>query len=55
MPNEKNLHLFSIVPVPLKQTVRNVPLQNMDEDEAFLPEFEEMDGNKFFEQVDQET
>ena len=27
----------------------------MDEDEAPLPEFEEMDGNEFLEQIDQET
>ena len=40
VPNEENSDLFSIVPVPLQQTVGNVPLQNMDEDEAPLPEFE---------------
>ena len=55
MPNEENSHLFPIVPVPLRQTVGNVPLQNMDEDEAPIPEFEEMDGNEFLEQMDQET
>ena len=55
VPNEENSHLFPIVPVPLQQTVGNVPLQNMDEDEAPLPEFEEMDGNDFLEQMDQET
>ena len=27
----------------------------MDEDEAPLPEFEEMDGNEFLEQMNQET
>ena len=54
VPNE-NSHLFPIVQVPLQQTVGNVPLQNMDVDEAPFPEFEEMDGNDFFEQTDQET
>ena len=37
VPNEENSHLFPIVPVPLQQTVGNVLLQNMDEDEAPLP------------------
>ena len=55
VPNEENSHLFPIVPVSLQQTVGNVPLQNMDEDEAPLPEFEEVDGNEFLEQKDQET
>ena len=55
VPSEENSHLFPIVPVPLQQTVGNVPLQNMDEDEAPLPEFEEVDGDGFLEQMDQET
>ena len=52
MPNEENYHLFPIVPVPLQQIVENVPLHNMDEDEAPLPEIEEMDCNEFLEQMD---
>ena len=55
VPNQENSHLFPIVPVPLQQTVGNVFLQNMDEDEAPLPEFEEVYGNEFLEQMDQET
>ena len=55
MPNEKNSHLFLFIPVFLQKTNGNVPLENMDEDEAPLPEFEEMDGNKFFEQMDQDN
>ena len=41
--------------MPLQQTVGNVPLQNMEEDEAPLPEFEEIDGNELLQQMDQET
>ena len=37
MPNKENFHLFLIVPVPLQQTVGEVSLQNIDEDEAPLP------------------
>ena len=55
VPNEENFDLFPLVPMPLQQTVKNVSLQNMDEDEAPLPEFEEIDGNEFLEQMDQET
>ena len=55
VPNEENPHLFSIVPVPLQQTGGNEPLQNMEEDEAPLPEFEEMYGNEFLEQMDVEN
>ena len=55
VPNEENSHLFSIGPVPLQQTVGNVPLKNIHQDEAPLPEFEEMNGNEFLEQMDQET
>ena len=55
VPNEENPYLFPIVPVPLQQTVGNVPLQDVDEDEAPLPEFEEMNGNEFLEQMDVEN
>ena len=55
LPNEENPHLFPIVPVPLQQTVGNDPLQNMDKDEAPLPQFEEMNGNEFLEQMDLEN
>ena len=55
VPNEENSHLFPLVPVLLQQPVENVPLQNMDEDEASLPEFEEMDSNQLLEQIDQEN
>ena len=40
MPNEKNFNLFPIVPVPLQQTFGNKPLQNIDDDEPALSEFE---------------
>ena len=55
VPNEENSNLFHIVPVPLQQTVGNVPLQNMDKDEAPLPAFDEMNGNEFLEQMDYEN
>ena len=47
--------MFPIVPVPFKQTVGNEPFQNIDEDKAPLRKFEEMNDNKFFEQMDQEN
>ena len=52
MPNEENSHLFPMVPVSLQQTVGNVPPQN--ENEAFIPEFEEMD-EEALEQMEQKT
>ena len=53
VPNEENSHLFLIVSVPFQQTVENVSFQNMNEDEAPLPEFKAVNGNEFLEQIDQ--
>ena len=53
MPNEENSHLFLMVLVSLQQTVGNVPFLN--ENEAFIPEFKDMDLNESLEQINQET
>ena len=42
-----------MVPVSLQQTVGNVSPQN--ENEALIPEFEEIDKDESLEQMDQET
>ena len=43
--------------MPLQQTVGNLPLQNMDENEASVsnPEFEGMKGDEFLQQMDQKN
>ena len=51
--NIENSHLFPIVSISLQQTIGNVPPQNKNE--AFVPEFEEINKDESPERMDQDT